>query len=477
MKNNWFRRVFLNRTIRSSIIKSSISIFIFIILALSISLAYYVREAYYKTIFDNLSTQILTAVGNYENNNLNVSLETAVLLDLDNFSGVTNAQVQVINLDGNVIMDSSGIVHEFPIDSYDFKQARDGALGEWIGKVFYSKSRVISVASPIKSYNQVVGVVRFVVSLESANQNIRKIILSFVIAALIALMFYIIIIGIVTNKIVDPIKSLINIANKMALGQLNVRCVNLPKNEVGVLGDTLNYMADEISKKDELKNDFISTVSHELRTPLTSIKGWAITLQYDNSLNEDILNGLKIIESETDRLSAMVEELLDFSKFISHKVTLKLDTVSIFEIDNYIFNYIKPREDNEGFKFLHGKIEENFYLDVDFNRLKQVLVNVLDNAIKFLKDNGEITLKYFLDKQENTISIEIMDNGIGIPKDELHRVKEKFFKGKTSKSKNGLGLSISDEIMKLHKGSLNIDSVYGEWTKVILKLPVIYLED
>ena len=477
MKNNWFRRVFLNRTIRSSIIKSSISIFIFIILALSISLAYYVREAYYKTIFDNLSTQILTAVGNYENNNLNVSLETAVLLDLDNFSGVTNAQVQVINLDGNVIMDSSGIVHEFPIDSYDFKQARDGALGEWIGKVFYSKSRVISVASPIKSYNQVVGVVRFVVSLESANQNIRKIILSFVIAALIALMFYIIIIGIVTNKIVDPIKSLINIANKMALGQLNVRCVNLPKNEVGVLGDTLNYMADEISKKDELKNDFISTVSHELRTPLTSIKGWAITLQYDNSLNEDILNGLKIIESETDRLSAMVEELLDFSKFISHKVTLKLDTVSIFEIDNYIFNYIKPSEDNDGFKFLHGKIEENFYLDVDFNRLKQVLVNVLDNAIKFLKDNGEITLKYFLDKQENTISIEIMDNGIGIPKDELHRVKEKFFKGKTSKSKNGLGLSISDEIMKLHKGSLNIDSVYGEWTKVILKLPVIYLED
>lgn len=477
MKSNWFKRVFLNRTIRSSIIKSSISIFIFIILALSISLAYYVKEAYYRTIFDNLSTQILTAVGNYENNNSNVSLETAVLLDLDNFSSVTNAQVQVIDLAGNVIMDSSGIVHKFPIDSYDFKQACEGDLGEWIGKVFYSKSKVISVASPIRNYNQVVGVVRFIVSLESANQNIRKIILSFVIAALIALMFYIIIIGIVTNKIVDPIKSLINIANKMALGQLNVRCVNLPKNEVGVLGDTLNYMADEISKKDELKNDFISTVSHELRTPLTSIKGWAITLQYDNSLNEDILNGLKIIESETDRLSAMVEELLDFSKFISHKVTLKLDTISIFEIDNYIFNYIKPREDNEGFKFLHWKIEEDFYLDVDFNRLKQVLVNVLDNAIKFLKDDGKITLTYFLDKQKNMISIEITDNGIGIPKDELPRVKEKFFKGKSSKSKNGLGLSISDEIMKLHKGSLNIDSVYGEWTKVTLKLPVIYLED
>lgn len=477
MKNNWFKSIFLSRSIRSSIIKSSISIFIFIILALSISLAYYVKEAYYKTIFDNLSTQILIAIENYENNNLNVSLETAVLLDLDNFSSVTNAQVQIIDLSGRVIMDSSGVIHKLPIDSYDFKVARSGSIGEWIGKVFYSKSKVISVAAPIKNYNQVVGIVRFIVSLESANQNIKKIILSFVIAAIIALIFYIIIIGIVTNKIVDPIKNLINIANKMALGQFNVRCENLPKNEVGVLGDTLNYMSDEISKKDELKNDFISTVSHELRTPLTSIKGWAITLQYDKSSSPEILDGLKIIESETDRLSEMVEELLDFSKFISHKVTLKIDTISIFEIDNYIFNYIKPREENEGFKFIHGKIDEDFYLDIDFNRIKQVIVNVLDNAIKFLKENGEINLTYFVDKEENTISIEIMDNGIGIPKDELHRVKEKFFKGKSTKSKNGLGLSISDEIMKLHKGSLDIDSVYGEWTKVVLKLPIVYLED
>lgn len=473
MKSNFISNIFLNRgSIRSSIIKSSISIFIFIILALSISLSYYVREAYYNTISDNLSNQILAAVENYQNNSSNVSLETAVLLDLDNFSSTTNAQVQIINLDGKVLMDTIGIVHELPIDTYDFKVASEGELGKWIGDVFYSKSKVISVAYPIKNYNQVVGVVRFIVSLESANQNIRKIIFTFVLAALVALIFYIIIIGIVTNTIVEPIKSLINIAKKMALGQLDVRCTNLPKNEVGTLGDTLNYMADEISKKDELKNDFISTVSHELRTPLTSIKGWAITLQYEKFDNPGILEGLKIIESETDRLSAMVEELLDFSKFISHKVTLKFDKISISDIYSYIFSYIKPREEREGFKFIYDDIDEDIDLTVDFNRLKQVIVNVLDNSIKFLKDDGKITLKYYINKEDNFVLIDILDNGIGIPKDELSKVKEKFFKGKTSKSKNGLGLSISDEIMKLHGGSLEIDSIYGQWTKVTLKLPI-----
>ena len=168
----------------------------------------------------------------------------------------------------------------------------------------------------------------------------------------------------------------------------------------------------------------------------------------------------------------MVEELLDFSKFISHKVTLKFDKISISDIYSYIFSYIKPREEREGFKFIYDDIEEDIDLTVDFNRLKQVIVNVLDNSIKFLKDDGKITLKYYINKEDNFVLIDILDNGIGIPKDELSKVKEKFFKGKTSKSKNGLGLSISDEIMKLHGGSLEIDSVYGQWTKVTLKLPI-----
>lgn len=475
MKDKKFVFMFSNNSIRSSIIGSSIVIFGFIILALAVSLSYYVKEAYYNTISDNLSNQIVSAVKNYEGITSNSSLETAVLLDIDNFKSVTNAEVQIIDLDGKVLMDTIGIVHSDPIDTYDFKTALGGSLGEWIGKVHYSNYKVISISYPIRNYNQIIGVMRFVISLEFADQNIRRIVITFVIAALIALLFYIIIIGIVTNKIVNPINSLIDVAKKMALGDLKVRCNDLPKNEVGTLGGTLNYMADELSKKEELKNDFISTVSHELRTPLTSIKGWAITLQYEKFENEGILEGLKIIESETDRLSGMVEELLDFSKFISNKVTLKFDDVKISDIYNYIFSYIKPRGEREGFKFIHDNLEEDLILHVDFNRLKQVLVNVLDNAIKFLKEEDrKITFNCLINKNDNEVSLEIIDNGIGIPDDEISKVKEKFFKGKTSRSKNGLGLTISDEIMKLHGGNLEVSSVYGEWTKITLKLPIVF---
>lgn len=475
MKDRRFISILSNNSIRSSIIGSSVSIFVFIILALSISLSYYVKEAYYNTISDNLSSQITSAVKNYESMTANSSLKTAVLLDIDNFRSITNAQVQIIDLDGRVLMDTIGIVHPYPIDTYDFKTALDGNIGEWIGKPFYSNYKVISIAHPIRNYNQIIGVMRFVISLEFADQNIRRIVITFVIAALIALLFYIIIIGIATNKIVNPINSLIDVAKKMALGDLKVRCNNLPKNEVGTLGGTLNYMADELSKKEELKNDFISTVSHELRTPLTSIKGWAITLQYEKFENEGVLEGLKIIESETDRLSGMVEELLDFSKFISNKVTLKFDNVKISDIYTYILSYIRPREEREGFEFIHDDIRKDLTLRVDFNRLKQVLVNILDNAIKFLKEeNRRITLNYLINEEDGMVCFEIMDNGIGIPGDEISKVKEKFFKGKTSRSKNGLGLTISDEIMKLHGGNLEVSSVYGEWTKIILKLPISF---
>ena len=168
----------------------------------------------------------------------------------------------------------------------------------------------------------------------------------------------------------------------------------------------------------------------------------------------------------------MVEELLDFSKFISQKVTLNFEKIDIKDINEYIVNYIKPREDRENFEFIIDDISEDIVLNIDFNRIKQVLVNVLDNAIKFLKENGKITVKYLIDRNKNIICLEITDNGMGIPSEELSRVKEKFFKGKSSKSKNGLGLSISDEIMKLHGGELLIDSIYGEWTKVTLVLPM-----
>src|SRR5690606_31743206 len=118
------------------------------------------------------------------------------------------------------------------------------------------------------------------------------------------------------ETIIRPLQEVTKVAEKMADGQLKVRSRKRFDDEIGKLSDTLNFMAEELIKKEQLKNDFISSISHELRTPLTSIKGWAITLnsgEVDRNLLKD---GLNIIEKESDRLSDLVEELLDFSRYV-----------------------------------------------------------------------------------------------------------------------------------------------------------------
>jgi signal transduction histidine kinase len=260
-------------------------------------------------------------------------------------------------------------------------------------------------------------------------------------------------------------------AEKIAQGKFNERLSIHRKDEIGTLSMAFNSMTEEILKNDKLKNEFIASVSHELRTPLTSIKGWASTLRTGHLDNKgEIIDGLNIIEKESDRLTLMVEELLDFSRFISGKVSLKKDHIDIRNNLLYLEKQFMPRAKRQNINF-EVKIQENISLIfADENRVNQVIINVLDNAFKFTPADGKVEME--CSQEEDSIVIKVSDTGMGIPKDELPHVMEKFFKGKSSMSKNGLGLSISKEIMELHGGAINIVSSYGEGTKVTIKFPV-----
>ena len=256
--------------------------------------------------------------------------------------------------------------------------------------------------------------------------------------------------------IVNPIKKITRVAKEMADGNLEIRSNFTDNIEIAQLSNTLNYMGSEIEKREKLKNEFISSVSHELRTPLTAIKGWAITLKYDYSDTDTLELGLNIIEKESERLAQMVEELLDFSKLINGVVTLNKNKCDIKVLLEFIENNWKIRAIEEGKKFtvnIQGDIGVGIF---DENRLKQVLNNVIDNSFKFTEKNGRINIS--ANRNENILKLIIEDNGVGIKKEDLPRVKDKFYKGKNSKSKNGIGLSISDEIIMLHGGSFEIFS-------------------
>ncbi len=257
----------------------------------------------------------------------------------------------------------------------------------------------------------------------------------------------------------------------MASGQLSSRSTKKYDDEIGKLSDTLNSMAEELSHKDELKNEFISSVSHELRTPLTSIKGWAITLNTTDLDDKELLrDGLDIIEKESDRLTGMVEELLDFSRFVSNKITLRVKNINIVDVIEKVKKQLEPRAKREKINFVLEKDDDSIEIMADENRIKQVLINVIDNAFKFTPENGEV--KITVKNKQEYVNIAVKDTGSGISKEDLPRVKEKFFKGKSSKSQNGLGLSISDEIVKLHNGTMDIYSEIDKGTEVVIKLPL-----
>ena len=198
----------------------------------------------------------------------------------------------------------------------------------------------------------------------------------------------------------------------------------------------MNYMADEITKKEKLKNDFISSVSHELRTPLTSIMGWAITLQREKFQQKEMLNdGLGIIAKESERLTRMVEELLDFSKFVSGRIKLEYENVNLTELMEHIRKQLTPRAMREKIDFTVVYPENLPDLMTDANRLKQLFINILDNALNFTAAGGSVRFRAEVGEKEYTFTI--TDSGCGIAAEELPMVKEKFYKGKSSHSKNG----------------------------------------
>ena len=180
--------------------------------------------------------------------------------------------------------------------------------------------------------------------------------------------------------------------------------------------------------------------------------------------------GLEIIEDETDRLSNMVEELLDFSKIINGIVKLNKDNCDLEVFIEYIETLMKARAIKEDKTFI-VKGEKNIgnaYFDV--NKIKQVLINIIDNAFKCTNRGGQISLQCY--KEKGNIVFLVKDNGVGISLEDLPKVKNKFYKGKNSNSQNGIGLSVCDELIKLHDGTMDIISEEEMGTEVIIKIPV-----
>lgn len=429
-----------------------------------------IQRFFYNNMENVLTTQLNYSLDYFQRFYSGMSLSDVVLEDIDLFWSHTEAQVQILSPEGELLMDSLGVIGSVDPDSEDIREAMEGEKGLFVGKVFYAPAPVMAVSRKIQTDEGTVGILRFVTCLNAVNSNIRLMNRLLIILGVLVVLLSGIISLFLAYSIVRPLELVTRVAEKMANGQLKVQSVVMNEDEIGRLSDTLNYMARELLKREEIKNEFISSVSHELRTPLTSIKGWAVTLQDEPMGDSPILKeGLDIIEKESDRLTGMVEQLLDFSRFVSGRISLEKDVVDVPALLHRSISEMTPRAEKFRVHFVPEISEEVGLHILDKNRIKQVVINILDNAVKFSENGG--TIELIADYTDGILALEIRDQGIGISEEDLPWIKEKFYKGKSAQSHSGIGLSICDEIIKLHNGTFDIYSKLHEGTVVVMRIP------
>lgn len=457
------------KSLKARLAMSYLIIIIVTLVITDIALASVLRSYFNNNVRDTLYNQLSVSTDTYERYYSDATLEQNVANDEDAFWRQSNAMVQIISTDKIVLLDSTGNRPQGVMNAEDINTALEGSNGSIIYTEPTTGEKLMAVSRPLTVNEEIVGVLRFITSLRAVDESMRIIVANFVMFGIAVIIISTIFSNILGMRFIKPIDKLTKTAEIMATGNYNVVSVKMHEDEIGKLSDTLNHMASEIKKKEELKNDFISSVSHELRTPLTSIKGWAVTIKDPATDRQLLEQGLDIISNESDRLKSMVDELLDFSKFVSGKITLEKQEIPIVELFDFIGHHMNDRAAREKKNLVLEKEDHMGTIFADLNRVKQVFLNLLDNAFKFTREGGNISVR--MHKSKNWIDFIVEDDGEGISESDIHKVKEKFYKGKTSNSSNGIGLSICDEIAIIHGGALMIESEENKGTKITFRLP------
>lgn len=434
----------------------------------------------YNSILDYHESSLVGAMLNqarynqvlYSNYLSRYNLSEIVVGDKNSFYRSNTSQVQILDNSATVLFDS------LATNKIGEKIKTEDVINAKGGDYAYSKSfndetneEVITLSYPLNDNEKQIGILRLTSSMEKIYNIVANQMKIYIMFGLITLLLVFVLSFYAASKWISPIKSLTKVGERLAAGDFKARADEKGHNEISELASTLNFMSSNIIKREDMKNEFISSVSHELRTPLTSIKGWAITLQSkDIQENEDMLSqGLSIIESEGERLSIMVEDLLDFSRLSSSNYDYNKEKLNIVSLVKEVHTQLYPRAKNEKINFSFLSSYNELFIFADKNRMKEVFINIIDNAIKFTPENGDIDV--IVSTEEKNINITIKDNGEGIKEDEIAFVSSKFFKGSSSNSQTGLGLSICEEIIKAHDGKMIIKSKYTEGTSVSVILP------
>ena len=438
-----------------------------------------VRNYYYQSVSQILAASAERLNGILENSfsQNNFSFEERAREVAENFPDKERIEMQVVDASGRILVSSSGFEPEgeaadaFAQPDYALAMKDSDGSGVWHGRNDGGENVMAMTRVIVDADGNRLGAVRYLVSLSNIDHLILMLVAIMLLFGAAILFFVMLSSSYFVSSIIHPVTEIGQAARRIALGEYDYRIEKQYDDEIGELCDTINYMAGEISNAEKLKNDFISSVSHELRTPLTAIKGWSETLRQVGPDDTEMMEkGLDVIAGEAERLSGIVEELLDFSRMQSGHLMMKFGRTDVVaELEEAVFLF-RDRAEKSGIAMQYVEAPDIQPVLGDRDRLKQVFINVLDNAIKYSNTGGKIRVEAA--DMGGHVQIVVSDTGVGISKEDLPNIKNKFYKANKTRPGSGIGLALADEIIRRHKGRLDIESEEGVGTTVIITLPV-----
>ena len=452
-----------------------LGIVVLVLVVLIVSLSFAVQNYTYNGILQalNANSRELTNVFIDYKNKTSSDFTSFAYTYVENFTSKESMELMVINSDGKIVLTSTGFTPDQNQPMNDYYAALQDAegYGSWKGKLS-SGERVMAVTRVLRNNDgMVVGGVRYVVSLENADRQILAIVATLTGIGVLIILFVCISSTYFVKSILNPVREINSTAKRIAQGDFDARIQKKHNDEIGELCDTINEMAIELGNSQQMKNDFISSVSHELRTPLTAIKGWAETMQSGEIDRGTFDKGMGVIIRESERLSGIVEELLDFSRMQSGRMTLMMDRIDILaELGEAVYMFSDRAKAEHKFLLYEEPAMLSPVLG-DINRLRQVFVNIIDNALKYTDEQGTVSVSAC--EEDGFIKVQIVDTGCGIPIEHLPNIKKKFYKANHVVRGCGIGLALADEIITLHNGTLEVESQENLGTAVTIRIPAM----
>lgn len=455
-------------------ISTKIWLFVIATLAVTLLLVYSLTNYLYERLYVQDAENSMVEIGNKLANMYDGGKVTDELVaNVERYNAYANINVFAVRNPREL---SACVPFDIDYDTLIGAEERQELLqGNVISKQGYEKRferQVISVVIPFVDNNRLEGILYLYFPLEKITELASKevIILIGCLILFLVLMGFVIFKGI--GVIMQPLRDLQLAAQKMGEGEYTTRVSTNSKDEIGQLANTFNEMANSIELEDQKQRQFLETVSHELRTPISYIKGYGEAILTGIIREEQQPEKLELIVREAGRMEKLTTELLQLTRNEVEAKGLVVYPLPLAETIREVVIMMGQRAQQANIK-LALSLDDDVIINADEVRMKQILINLIENALRYSDENTEVMIQCY--QQDKQAFIKIEDHGIGIPAEDLPYVTERFYRVNKARSRvdggSGLGLSIVEQLVAAHKGNLKIESEVNKGTIITLKFP------